>query len=70
MYLEIFLLQVINGGRQDDDTDHVCFNGLGCFSLREPWVSSKRPLPRMNSPDQIQTKFFLHTRSASSIQHP
>lgn len=60
----IILAQVIKGGKHDDDADHVCFPELGCFSLLEPWTSSKRPLPRMNAPEDIQTQFFLYTRDA------
>lgn len=62
------VLQVFKGGKQDDDADHVCFPELGCFSLLEPWSSSKRPLPRMNAPEDVQTRFFLYTRNASSSE--
>ncbi|KAJ1527564.1 hypothetical protein ONE63_007530 [Megalurothrips usitatus] len=60
------VLQVFKGGKQDDDADHVCFPDLGCFSLLEPWSSSKRPLPRMNAPEDVQTRFFLHNRNATA----
>ncbi|XP_034247851.1 uncharacterized protein LOC117649322, partial [Thrips palmi] len=62
------VLQVFKGGKQDDDADHVCFPELGCFSLLEPWSSSKRPLPRMNAPEEVQTRFFLYTRNTSSAE--
>ncbi|KAK3912062.1 Pancreatic lipase-related protein 2 [Frankliniella fusca] len=62
------VLQVIKGGKQDDD--HVCFPELGCFSLLEPWSSSKRPLPRMNAPEDVQTQFFLYTRNATEQPLP
>lgn len=61
-------MQVFKGGKQDDDVDHVCFPELGCFSLLEPWSSSKRPLPRMNAPEDVQTRFFLYTRNTSSSE--
>lgn len=64
------VLQVIKGGKQDDDADHVCYPELGCFSLLEPWISSKRPLPRMNAPEDVQTQFLLYTRNATEQPWP
>jgi len=42
--------------------DEICFRILGCLSLKSPWVSLMRPLPRPNTPDVIDVSFYLYTR--------
>lgn len=42
--------------------DEVCYEPLGCFSLKAPWVSLLRPLPVPRSPDAINVNFYLYTR--------
>ena len=43
-------------------SDELCFRVLGCLSLKSPWVSLKRPLPRPDTPEAIDVRFYLYTR--------
>lgn len=43
--------------------EEVCYDILGCFSLKSPWVSPLRPIPAPSSPEKIDVKFYLYTRS-------
>ncbi|KAK3915023.1 Inactive pancreatic lipase-related protein 1 [Frankliniella fusca] len=42
--------------------EEICYNILGCFSLKSPWVSPLRPIPAPSSPDKIDVKLYLYTR--------
>ncbi|XP_069679700.1 phospholipase A1-like [Periplaneta americana] len=45
------------------DEDDVCFDQLGCFSTKAPWVTFTRPLPPPEDPNDAPVTFFLFTRS-------
>ncbi|XP_052058992.1 pancreatic lipase-related protein 2-like [Mytilus californianus] len=46
---------------------HICYGDLGCFSTEAPFRSAQRPIVLLpDTPDKIQTKFELHTRSKPS----
>lgn len=40
--------------------DSVCFQGLGCFSLKPPWKRSLVTEP--DTPDNINTRFYFYSR--------
>lgn len=43
--------------------EEVCYDILGCFSLKSPWISPLRPLPAPSSPEKIDVKLYLYTRN-------
>lgn len=55
-------VQVSDAPQWKASADPVCIGDLGCFAMAAPWVSRARPLMEMNTPAQINTKFFLYTR--------
>lgn len=43
-------------------SDEICFRVLGCLSLKSPWVSLKRPVPKPEAPEVIDVRYYLYTR--------
>jgi len=48
------------------DPDDTCFELLGCFSNKSPWVSAIRPAFPPNEPENIITDSILYTRKISN----
>ena len=56
--ISIFISQVLT------DSNNVCYDEYGCFTILPPFTDRARPLAFLpQSPDIIGTKFFLYTRS-------
>jgi hypothetical protein len=46
------------------DSNNICYEGYGCFTVLYPFTDRARPLAFLpQSPEIIKTKFFLYTRN-------
>lgn len=53
----------------DEETEGNCYNNIGCFSNKYPWFSFLRPLPNPESPEKIDIKLYLYTRSNNETSY-